>query len=225
MTRKLSAFLAYFDGNPVVTGKFPSQKGVHQGFSGREYTNQGRTWSSRARGSAENPDDVIKWKHLPRYWPFVRGIHRPPVNSPHKGQWRGALMFSLICVWINGWENNGEAGDLVYRVCFKILLTAPCVTPAIRVISICRRLSRESLTMSFNISPETWRGSIWILQNPDQEVVSSDGIRVNLTLLAPSTDLPPWFQTNLLIQSCMKFLTEIHSDRFQIMRFEINYSH
>ena len=27
-------------------------------------------------------DDVIKWKHLPRYWPFVRGIHRPPVNSP-----------------------------------------------------------------------------------------------------------------------------------------------
>ena len=21
-------------------------------------------------------DDVIKWKHFPRYWPFVRGIHR-----------------------------------------------------------------------------------------------------------------------------------------------------
>ena len=33
------------------------------------------------------------------------------VNSPHKGQWRGALMFSLICVWINGWLNNREAGD------------------------------------------------------------------------------------------------------------------
>ena len=32
--------------------------------------------------------------------------------SPHKGQWRGALMFSLICVWINGWVNNREAGDL-----------------------------------------------------------------------------------------------------------------
>ena len=57
-------------------------------------------------------DDVIKWKHFPRYWPFVRGIHRSPVNSPHKGQWRGALMFSLICVWINGWVNNREAGDL-----------------------------------------------------------------------------------------------------------------
>ena len=31
-------------------------------------------------------DDVIKWKHFPRYWPFVQGIHRAPVNSPHKGQ-------------------------------------------------------------------------------------------------------------------------------------------
>ena len=44
-----------------------------------------------------NHDDVIKWKHFPRYWPFApRGIHRSPVNSPHKGQWRGALMLSLI---------------------------------------------------------------------------------------------------------------------------------
>ena len=33
-------------------------------------------------------------------------------NSPHKGQWRGALVLSLICVWINGWVNNREAGDL-----------------------------------------------------------------------------------------------------------------
>ena len=57
-------------------------------------------------------DDVIKWKHFPRYWPFVRIIHRSPVNSPHKGQWRGALMFSLIYARINGWVNNREAGDL-----------------------------------------------------------------------------------------------------------------
>ena len=38
-------------------------------------------------------DDVIKWKHFPRSWPFVRGIHWASVNSPHKGHWRGALMF------------------------------------------------------------------------------------------------------------------------------------
>ena len=38
-------------------------------------------------------DDVIKWKHFPRHWPLC-------------GE------FSLICVWINGWVNNREAGDL-----------------------------------------------------------------------------------------------------------------
>ena len=53
-------------------------------------------------------DDVIKWKHFPRCRPFVQG----PVNSPHKGQWRRALMFSLICAWINDWANNPEPGDL-----------------------------------------------------------------------------------------------------------------
>ena len=57
-------------------------------------------------------DDVINWKHFPRYWPFARGIHRSPVNSPHKGRWRGALMFSLICNWINGWVSHRETGDL-----------------------------------------------------------------------------------------------------------------
>ena len=48
-------------------------------------------------GILSSHDDVIKYKHFPRYWPFVRGIHRLSVDSPHKGQWRGALMFSLIC--------------------------------------------------------------------------------------------------------------------------------
>ena len=46
-------------------------------------------------------DDAIKWKHFPHNCLFVRGIHRSPVNSLNKGQWRGALMFSLICAWIN----------------------------------------------------------------------------------------------------------------------------
>ena len=75
-------------------------------------------------------DDVIKWKHLPRSWPFVWGIHRLPVNSLHKGQWRGALMFSLICVWINGWVNNLEACDLRrYRAHYDVtvMLFLQCI--------------------------------------------------------------------------------------------------
>ena len=46
-----------------------------------------------------------KWIHL--LW-----MHSLVMNSPHKGQWRGALMFSLICTWTNGWVNNRDAGDL-----------------------------------------------------------------------------------------------------------------
>ena len=74
-------------------------------------------------GLGDLHDDVIKWKYFPRYWPFVRGIHRSPVNSPHKGQWRRTLMFSLICVWINGRVNNREAGDLSrYRAHYDVIV-------------------------------------------------------------------------------------------------------
>ena len=77
---------------------------------------------------SEIHDDVIKWKHFPRYWPFVRGIHRSPVNSPHKGQWHRALMFTLICAWINGWVNNGKAGDLRrYRAHYDVIVMQSCI--------------------------------------------------------------------------------------------------
>ena len=82
-------------------------------------------WTNRSKRTWQHPivkhfsslnqfchDDVIKWKHFPRYWPSVRGIHRSTVNSPHKGQWRGTLMFSLICARINCWVNNRGVGDL-----------------------------------------------------------------------------------------------------------------
>ena len=83
-------------------------------------------------------DDVIKWKHFPRNWPFVREIHRSPVNFPHKGEWRGALMFSLIYAWINDWVNNREAGDLrrqhghydVIVMCKLSFINEPYLSPS-----------------------------------------------------------------------------------------------
>ena len=62
--------------------------------------------------TAQNRDDVIKWKHFPRYWPFLRGNHRPPVDSPQTDQWGGALMSSLICAWTHCWANIGDAGNI-----------------------------------------------------------------------------------------------------------------
>ena len=58
---------------------------------------------------------VSWWRHQTEIFsallgPFVRGNHRSPVNAQHKGQWRGALIFSLICVWINDWVHNREGG-------------------------------------------------------------------------------------------------------------------
>ena len=58
-------------------------------------------------------DVVIKWKHFPRYWPFVRVIYLSPMNSPYKGRWLGALIFSLICAWTNDCVNNRDAGYLI----------------------------------------------------------------------------------------------------------------
>ena len=57
-------------------------------------------------------DGIIKWKKNPRYCPLVRGIHQSTGNSPHNSQWRGALVFSLICTRMNDLANNREAGDL-----------------------------------------------------------------------------------------------------------------
>ena len=101
-------------------------------------------------------DDVIKWKHFPRYWPFVRGIHRSPVNSlrgihrspvnsPHKGQSSRALVFSLICVWIKGWVNNREAGDLRrYRAHYDVTVMGTS-------------LSIQVLFLGAAISNSNWR--------------------------------------------------------------------
>ena len=87
-------------------------------------------------------DDIIKWKHFRRYWPFMRGIHRSQVNSPYKGQWRGALMSSLICPWINSWVNNGEAGDLGrHRAHYDVTAMLIRSLNAFHKVSIMRYLS------------------------------------------------------------------------------------
>ena len=70
-------------------------------------------------------DGVMKWKHFPRYWPFV-----------HKGQWRGALMFSCICACINGLVNNRMAGDLRrHRAHYDISVMVSHKPPALQSTS------------------------------------------------------------------------------------------
>ena len=90
--------------------------------------------------------NVVSWSTMTssngkRYWPFVRGIHRSPVNSPHKGQWRGALMFSWICAWINAGVNNGEAGDLRHhRAHYDVIVMDDSESLTTLHIGVCWRM-------------------------------------------------------------------------------------
>ena len=61
-------------------------------------------------------DNVMKWEHFPRYWPFVRGNHQSPGDSPDKGQRCGALMFPMMCAQTSVWANTRCASSL-WRHC------------------------------------------------------------------------------------------------------------
>ena len=112
-------------------------------------------------------DDVIKWNYFPRYWPFVQWIHRSPVNSPHKGQWRETLMFSLICVWINGWVNNRDAGDLrLYHYDVLVMVGRGVARDYMHMVpsnnemfsAVLYEISSFSWIYSFMYSDSLWRG-------------------------------------------------------------------
>ena len=70
-------------------------------------------------------EHITRWRHQMETFSTLLAIcaGNSPVNSPHKAQWRGALMFSLICVWINGWANIREVGDLRrYRAQYDVIV-------------------------------------------------------------------------------------------------------
>ena len=46
--------------------------------------------------------------------------HWSLVDSPHKGHWRGTLMFSLICAWTNGWANNWNTSDFSHPTHYDV---------------------------------------------------------------------------------------------------------
>ena len=105
--------------NQVSLNKLPDSKvhGAHLGPTGPRWA---RCWPHEIWNTAKlsviwDAKMIMPWwRHqmetFSAYLAFCAGNSPVPVNSPHKGQWRGNLMFSLICVWINGWVNNREAG-------------------------------------------------------------------------------------------------------------------
>ena len=75
----------------------------------------------RLKKYCQNGDVTKCHQNFPRYWPFVQGIQQSPVNSPHKVQWREALMLFFIFAWINRWVNNR---GLVIWVAIALIMTS-----------------------------------------------------------------------------------------------------
>ena len=161
--------------------------------------------------STNDHDDVIKWKHFPRYWPFVRIIHRSPVNSPHKGQWRGALMFSLKCVWINGWVNNREAGDLRrYHAHYDVTVMMTEFTEATCV----SRPQIHITTDTYVIMEVSWKSSqFW-----HDEINCRGNVKWNLSLISLKKSisivkaLTALFQLISLIDESLRFVNYIYAE-------------
>ena len=104
----LSALLVFCEKNPPATGGFPNKGPVMLKIDVLFVIRRNKLWDKQSI--------YPWWRHQMKTFSALltlcAGNSPVPVNSPHKGQWRGTLMFSLICAWINDWVNNREAGDL-----------------------------------------------------------------------------------------------------------------
>ena len=118
------------------------------------------------------------------------------VNSPHKGQWHGALMFSLICAWIDGCVNSHKAGDLrrhhthfdtivMYSIIFTMSQT--CIMSTHVEVCLCRGWSNlhEPSNLIIPTAGTSWKQEIWMwlmdVINIKERFVSVIGTGFSLT--------------------------------------------
>ena len=107
---------------------------------------------------------LMWWRHQMETFFRVTGslcaeIDQLPVNYPHKGQWRGALIFSLISAWTNGWVNKRDVGDLRRH-------RAHCDVTVMKIIDEIPSKSRNTRgwrNWQQRLTTMAWRGSQNIL--------------------------------------------------------------
>ena len=137
----------------------------------------------------------------------MRGIHRSPVNSPHKGQWRRALIFSLICAWLNGWVNNGETGDL-RRHCFHYDITV------MRPSSKQMRVKRTKCVKSFKFSIQPGNNFLSeTISHHNRNICFRQLIWRNKAIINHTIAI-----INIRIMSTDQTLAEINSQRFGVLK-------
>ena len=72
------------------------------------------------------------------------------------GQWRGALVYSLIRAWINRWVNNHEAGDLRrHRAYYEVIVMKLCYFKGpLRVSKVKLRINDNFIQTLWKCCPE-----------------------------------------------------------------------
>ena len=96
----------------------------------------------------------LKLNHVSKRGPWS---HRSPVNSPHKGQWCGALVFSLICIGMNAWVNNRVADDLKrHRAHYDVT-----VSPISRKVEAADYFYQGRQWPVYPIRSEPWLLTMW----------------------------------------------------------------
>ena len=152
-------------------------------------------WGEAQRLVIPLHDDVIKWKHFPRNWSFVRGIHRWTVKSPHKGQWRAALMFNLIGAPINGWVNNRHAGDLRrHRAHYDVMVMPQRTSNAKRACYV---------------------SNLWLSQFVTESVEICDNVKIFISTIYIQSIWINMFSSILLILIWDLFITPVFTWRQQ----------
>ena len=138
----------------------------------RVFNNHGRVWLGRQCTFGVKIARVNAWwRHQMETFSALLAIcagNSPvPVNSSYKGQWRGALMFSLICIWIKVWVNNSEAGDLR---CHRGHYDVNVMVYGFSVIKILRRVQMYvdivGFTSNCQILPFPWWNTSLATTNP-----------------------------------------------------------
>ena len=109
---------------------------------------------------------------------------RSSVNSPHKGPRRGALMFSLICAWINGRVYNREASDLRRNRAHYDVTVMGLNLWYICKRSTCRHFVCRIGLLSFDLTPGYQSYSAHFLQHVFHKPICS---LINTTCSALST--------------------------------------
>ena len=89
---------------------------------------------SESRNNGSDHNVVIAWKYFPRYRPFVRGMHRSPVNSLHHASDVELWYFLWSVPSINSWVNNREAGDVRRHRAHYNIIVMDCLRCSIHLM-------------------------------------------------------------------------------------------